>query len=335
MSLAVAPGGRWQLYRLLAEPARLRLLALAAREELSVGELADLVEESQPNVSRHLGPLRQAGLLVDRREGARVLVRLASGAEDDPVIRDALEAGKKLCADERLFGRVAEVLRARDARSKEFFSRAVALAETTDGASELPAYLFALRTLVSPRELAVDAGTGAGVMLDLLAPVFRRVLAVDRSRAQLARAAERVRMRGYDNVELREDELDSPEVRRAVGRGADLVCSARVLHHAPTPRQVVRTLGELVRPGGHIVVLDYLTHDDERLHDEQADVWMGFQPIELMAFASAAGLVEVEVSTIPSGYVGRGVDAHLDWLALVARRPTVPDTSRGSALGSA
>ena len=335
MSQSAAPAGRWQLYRLLAEPARLRLLALGAREELSVGELADLVGESQPNVSRHLGPLRQAGLLVDRREGARVLVRLASGADDDPVILDALEAGKKLCVDEGLFGRVTEVLRAREARSKEFFLRAGAAADTTESASELPAYLFALRALVSSRELAVDAGTGAGVMLDLLAPVFRRVLAVDRSGAQIARAAERVRMRGYDNVELREDELDSPEVRRAVGPGADLVCSARVLHHAPTPRQVVRTLGELLRPGGHLVILDYLAHDDERLRDEQADVWMGFEPSELVGFASAAGLGEVEVSTIPGGYVGRGVDSHLDWLALVARRPTAADTSHGSTLGTA
>jgi ArsR family transcriptional regulator len=335
MSQSVAQAGRWQLYRLLAEPARLRLLALAALEELSVGELADLVQESQPNVSRHLGPLRQAGLLDDRREGTRVLVRLAGGVDDDPVVADALAAGRKLCEGEGLFDRVTEILRAREAGSKDFFSRPGASADTADAVGELPAYLFALRTLVSPRDLAVDAGTGAGVMLDLLAPVFRRVLAVDRSGAQLARAAERVRLRGYENVELREDELDSPEVRRALGSGADLVCSARVLHHAPTPRQAVRTLGELARPGGRIVILDYRAHTDERLRDTQADVWMGFQPSELAGFASAAGLVEVEVSIVPGGYAGRGVDAHLDWLALVARRPFEPGTSHGSSRGSA
>src|SRR5262245_2761976 len=80
---------RWQLYRLLSEPARLRVLALAAEEELALGELAELLEESQPNVSRHAGPLRQAGLLAERRQGTRTLVRLAPAAALDPVVSDA------------------------------------------------------------------------------------------------------------------------------------------------------------------------------------------------------------------------------------------------------
>jgi len=67
---------RWELYRLLGEPVRLRLLALAAEEELAIGELADLLGESQPNVSRHLKVLRGAQLLAERKEGTRVFVRL-------------------------------------------------------------------------------------------------------------------------------------------------------------------------------------------------------------------------------------------------------------------
>ncbi|MEO7313173.1 MAG: metalloregulator ArsR/SmtB family transcription factor [Chitinophagaceae bacterium] len=78
-------GERWELYRLLGEPVRLRLLALAAQEELAVGELAELLGEGQPNVSRHAAPLRQAGLLVVRKEGTRALIRLAEGAAADAV----------------------------------------------------------------------------------------------------------------------------------------------------------------------------------------------------------------------------------------------------------
>jgi DNA-binding transcriptional ArsR family regulator len=325
--------GRWQLYRLLAEPARLRLLALAATEELSVGELADLTGESQPNVSRHLGPLRQAGLLDDRREGARVLVRLAADAGEDPVVADALEAGRKLCQSEGLLERVSDVLRAREAGSRAFFARPGAADEPLGAIGELPAYMFALRTLVSARDLAVDAGTGTGIMLDLLAPLFRRVVAVDRSAAQLACAAERVKLRGYSNVELLEGELDGLELRRALGAGADLVCSARVLHHAPRPRQALRTLAELARPGGHVVILDYRAHGDERWRDAQADVWMGFAPAELAGFASAADLVDVEVSAVPAGYVGHAVDGHLDWLALVGRRSPKSIADPGSLPG--
>ena len=65
MDADISSSQRWELYRVLSEPARLRLLALAAEEELSIGELAELLQESQPNVSRHAGALRQAGLLGD------------------------------------------------------------------------------------------------------------------------------------------------------------------------------------------------------------------------------------------------------------------------------
>src|SRR5438094_9838847 len=88
---------RWELYRVLSEPIRLRLLALATVEELAVGELAELLDEGQPNVSRHAAVLRQAGLIVVRKEGTRVLVHLAEGAARDAVIADALASGRALC----------------------------------------------------------------------------------------------------------------------------------------------------------------------------------------------------------------------------------------------
>jgi DNA-binding transcriptional ArsR family regulator/SAM-dependent methyltransferase len=317
----LSAGPRWQLYRVLSEPVRLRLLAIAAMEELGVGELATLLGESQPNVSRHLGPLRQAALLDDRREGTRVLVRLAEGVERDPVVADALEVGRTLCEKEGLVERVREILRDREATTRDFFLHAGTI-DSADLGQELPACLYALGGLVDQRQLAVDAGTGQGVMLDVLAPVFERVIAIDRSPVQLERAAERIRLRGYENVELVEDELDGVEAHRLVAGAADLVFSARVLHHARSPRQTIRILAEFVRPGGRLVLVDYRTHQDELWRQQQADVWMGFDPAELSGLAQAVGLVEAIVRTIPPGYAGRGVDARRAWLALTARRPS-------------
>src|SRR4051794_13005869 len=96
LDTAIAPHTRWELYRVLAEPVRLRLLALAAAEELAIGELAALLGESQPNVSRHLTPLKQGGLVLVRREGTRGLVRIAEAAAADPVVADALASGRAL-----------------------------------------------------------------------------------------------------------------------------------------------------------------------------------------------------------------------------------------------
>lgn len=314
---------RWQLYRLLSDPTRLRLLALAAEEELSVGELAELLDEPQPNVSRHAAPLRHNGLLADRKQGARTLVRLADGAAVDAVVADALGAGRRLCEADGSLARVGDVVAARDARGREFFARP-ASNDAVELSLDLPSCLSAFAALIESRELAVDAGTGSGVLLDLLAPLYRRVVAIDRSRAQLGRARERVRTRGYDNVTLVEDPINGRRVAAAVGDGADLVVAARVLHHAPRPRPTLVELTRLARPGGKVLVIDYARHDDESLSEQQADVWLGFSPDELVNYAADAGLDRVTVSPIAPSYVRTGPDAHLGWLSLVGTRPEHP-----------
>jgi ArsR family transcriptional regulator len=320
---AAAPDQRWQLYRLLSEPTRLRLLALAEAEELSLGELAELLDEPLPNLSRHAAPLRQAGILAERRQGTRTLVKLSDSVEGDPVIFDALRAGRELCTRDGSLARVPEVVRTRDVRTREFFSRPSSDEEAIRFAPELPAYLFALgrASLADARGLAVDAGTGDGVLLDVLAPWFESVVALDRSEAQLARARRRVTAHGYDNVELVLGEVDADAAtKRARGR-ADLVCASRMLHHAPLPRKTLEALAELLRPGGRLMVVDYCRHADEALRERQADIWMGFEASELVAHARALGLVDAEVSRVPPGYLTSSPDGHVGWQVLVARRP--------------
>jgi DNA-binding transcriptional ArsR family regulator/protein-L-isoaspartate O-methyltransferase len=318
-------GARWELYRCLGEPARLRLMALAAEEELAVGELAELLGESQPNVSRHLGPLRQAGVVSVRRQGNWTLVRLAEGATGDAVLCDALSTGRSLCERDGSLGRVAEVVRARDRGTREFFARAGRTGAQPGPPTELAAYLFALRGLVAQRALAVDAGTGDGRLLEVLAPLFSHVVAVDRSGAQLAAAAERVAQRGFGNVDLVEGALDDAAVRKAVRRrakeGADLVLAARVLHHAPKPAEVVRQLVGLGRPGAMVVVLDYARHEDEALRAHQADLWLGFEPDELAGLLRDAGVADVAVTPVPAAWCGHGPDRHLPWLIAAGTTP--------------
>src|SRR3954454_14749962 len=124
MDAAGSATSRWELYRLLAETVRLRLLALAAEEELTIGELAELLREGQPNVSRHVAPLKKAGLVSVRKHGTRVLVRLSDGAERDAVVADGLGAGRDLCEDDGSLARVSEILAQRDATVREFFGAA-------------------------------------------------------------------------------------------------------------------------------------------------------------------------------------------------------------------
>ncbi len=318
---------RWELYRLLADPIRVRLLALVADEELAVGELAELLGEGQPKISRHGASLRDAGLITARKHGTWVLYRIAPDVASDPVVADALRAGRELCEQEGTRARALAVVRSRDARAREFFARA----NKPNGAEpprEIGAYLTALSPLFGSTGLAVDAGTGDGSLLDVLSPIFDRVIAVDRSEAQLRSARARAEQHGLSNVTFVEDELDGERLSGAVrsAGGADLVFASRVLHHAPQPERAFAALASLLTapawgsPGGAIVVLDYVPHEDLALKDAQADLWLGFSAEELLAFAAAASLERARVIPIPQPFRGAGPDRELAWHALVAHR---------------
>ena len=319
---AARASSRWELYRLLADPVRPRLLALVSIEELGVGELAELLREGQPKISRHAGALREAGLLAARRQGTWTLLRLAPGAMDDPVIADAVRAGLASCEADGTRARIEAVLEARDTDTRAFFARG-GRPGPAGPPGELAAYLAALAPLLPHRRLAVDVGTGDGALLEVLGPVFERVIGLDRSEAQLALAAERVARRELDNVELVRGEASGPEIQKAMRAagvaGADVVFASRVLHHAPQPGRALADLTLLARPprgdepGGAVCVLDYQAHEDQALRDQEADLWLGFEPAELRRLAEEAGLTRVEVRPLPAAWRGEGPDRHLVW----------------------
>ncbi len=324
-----AEAPRWELYRLLGEPRRLRLLGLTSEDELSIGELAELTREAQPNVSKHLKLLREAGLVDVRRQGTRAFARLSPDLNGDPVLADAIRSGRALCAEDGSLERVPSVIQSRDEEARAFFAQP-ADESFLRPVAEWSAYLTALRSLLPKHSLAVDLGTGDGALVELLAPLFDRVIAVDRSEEQLKAAERRLVSRGYDHVELLQADYDDPKLVARVRElgGADVVFAVRLLHHAPKPQQVVSLLGSLVRPGGQVLVIDYCSHDDELMRARQADLWLGFERDELIDFATSAGLVKPEVFLIPAARYGPGPDAHLKWQVLAAQREPKEETRR-------
>lgn len=295
----LAATARADLFRLLGDEDRLRLLALCAEEELTVGELAALLDESQPQVTKKSQPLREAGLLGARRDGTRTLLRTHapgnSGAE--VILEAALTEGRMLCTRDGSMARVAAVVAQREEASRRFFETgsadaAAATADVTAGSiGELASWLPIFAPLLPGRGLAIDIGTGEGTLLPLLSPLYERVVAVDRSPARLARCAARLAAWGLPNVRLREGDVDDAGLAEDVGGrgGADLVLMARVLHHAARPHDAVAAAARLLKPGGHLVIVDYLPHDDESMR-ELGDVWLGLEPAKLRTWLDAAQL---------------------------------------------
>jgi ArsR family transcriptional regulator len=257
-----------------------------------------------------------------RREGTRTYLRTAP--LEDPVLAHALAEGRRLCEDNGSLGKLPAVVAAREETSHRFFDAAAEApsAAPSEEASASLAHLGALAPLLPRRRLAVDVGCGEGLLLDVLAPLYERVLAVDRSPSQLARAARRVRERGLAQVRLVNGSFEDTELLRQVDElgGADLVYASRVLHHASRPPQAVAAFARLLARGGHLVLLDYRPHDDEAMR-EQGDVWLGFSEAELGRFLEGAGLELVSRARVPDAWHGGGPDDHLRWQALLARRP--------------
>ena len=296
---------RADLFRLLGDEDRLRLLALCAEEELTVGELAALLGESQPQVTKKSQPLREVGLLAARRDGTRTLLKSQVTA-DDAVLDAALEEGRSLCAKDGSLAKIAAIVAQREEASRRFFEQlgdesAPANAAAPLAHSELVAWLPVLAPLLPGRALAVDVGTGEGTLLPLLSPLYDRVVAIDRSPARLARCAAQIASWRLPNVRLREGDVDDAGLAEDITSrgGADLVVMARVLHHAARPQDAIAAASRLLRPRGHLVIVDYLPHDDESMR-EQGDVWLGFEPAKLRAWIEGTNLDVVAANPLSS-----------------------------------
>ena len=310
---------RYQLFRLLGEPQRLKLLGLTALDELSVGELAELLQESQPNISRHVHLLRQAGLLHDRHKGTRVYVRLSEKARDDTVILDAITEGQRLCEDCVTRAQISKIIAARELGSRAYFADQVPAEYEIATTAHVPVYAMALSLMGPDRGSSLDAGTGDGSLLDLLAPSYDRVIAVDRSAAQIQRAKERIVRRGFKGVDLECADVESEGLRTMVAGRLSALFASRMLHHTSNPRAMLEVFARLLSPRGRLCVIDYLAHDDERMREQRADVWMGFGESELKSLLEHAGLTVLDFKAVPQGYISPGFDAHIPWFVATAQ----------------
>lgn len=303
---------RADLFRLLGDEDRLRLLALCAEEELTVGELASLLGESQPQVTKKTQPLRDAGLLAARKDGTRTLLK--SHVDTEPVLDAALEEGRRLCSKDGSLAKVARVVAQREELSKKLFDAAPAEIAPLAADQQLLAWAPLIAPLLPGRALAVDVGTGEGTLLPLLSPLFDKVVAIDRSAARLAQCAARIADWGLPNIRLREGGIDDSAIAEELHSRADLVVMARLLVHASRPQELFTQAARLLKPGGHLAVIDYLPHDDESLR-EQGHVWLGFEPQKLRTWLEHARLHPISVhpfSTQPTLQlaVGRKETSH-------------------------
>jgi DNA-binding transcriptional ArsR family regulator len=287
----------------LADPVRLRALALLGEEELSVGELTEILGMTQSRVSGHLAVLREAALVRDRRQGTSAFYSLATDGEAIETwraVRGTLTGSELEAADQI---RLADTLRRREEKSREFFDRAAeAWHEGRSESLGLGAGAFALAGLLPDSLSVLDLGTGTGGLLPLLGRYVGGVFAVDGSRAMLGRARERLGREQTERVRFLRADVERLPLRDA---SVDGVVANMILHHLTRPQVVLREAARVLRPGGRGVIVDFETHEEAWLLDEEGHRWAGFEPAQIAGWCVDAGLSVPAFERVPTPDGGR------------------------------
>jgi ArsR family transcriptional regulator len=268
--------------KLLSDPARLRILLLLEREELSVAELQEILGMGQSRISTYLAQLKNADLAEDRRQGKNSIYRLKNRELMDllgGISRDIPEAGE----DEKALQLILE--KRRDRTRRYFDELAGKFGRDYIPGRSWKALAEALLQLMPPMTIA-DLGAGEGTFSQLLAQRALRVIAVDNSAKMVEYGARLARENGIRNLEYRLGDLEKPPIEPG---SIDLAFFSQSLHHAVHPDRAVQAAWDLLRPGARIAILDLKRHNFEQARELYADTWLGFSEAELRDFLTRAG----------------------------------------------
>ena len=280
------------LFQALADPSRLRIVALLRSMELSVGELAQVLGQSQPRVSRHVKILADSGLIDRHKEGSWVFLALTSGT-----ITDALANLIDQCLDPQSSAlldadavRLAEVRADRAEAAARYFA---AHAEAWDSIRSLHVAESAVERAIEsamadqPLGTLIDIGTGTGRMIELLGPAANQALGVDRSSEMLRLARVKLDKAGIADASLRQADMYALPLAAS---SADSIIIHQVLHYAHTPAAAIAEAARVLRPGGRLLVVDFAAHEREDLRSTDAHLRLGFSDEAIAGWFAAAGL---------------------------------------------
>jgi ubiquinone/menaquinone biosynthesis C-methylase UbiE len=284
--------------KLVADPARLRILLLVEREELSVAELQEILSMGQSRISTHLSQLKTAGLVEDRRNGKSVLYKLSAenGSKSLSSLLGVLrQASIEIPEAKHDSDALNLVLRKRQDRMREYFDELAG----KFGRHYVPGrswkgFAETLLALMPPVVIA-DLGAGEGTFSQLLARRAKKVIAIDNAEKMVEYGRELARRHGLKNFEYRLGDIEDIPIRDGT---VDVAFFSQALHHAQHPERAVAEAYRILKPGGRILILDLERHTYEQARELYLDLWLGFTEVEVDGFLRKAGFKDVEIAMV-------------------------------------
>ena len=283
--------------RALADPTRLRIIALLEKDELSVNELQEVTRLGQSRISTHLGLLQESELVQSRREGKRTFYRLKQNG-DGPSgewLKLALRGGKELPEHDSDQINLKRVLNRRRERAQVYFNQIAGRFDRVYGPGRSWQAFGHLLLRILPPLVVADLGAGEGLLSELLARRCKKVIAVDNSERSVAFGAAKAKKNGLKNLEFRLGDLENPPIDPS---SVDLVILSQALHHAEKPDQALQSAHRILRSGGQILILDLLRHNFVKARDLYGDRWLGFPESDLHRWLEKAGFKKIEISVV-------------------------------------
>lgn len=292
------------IMRALADPTRLRIALLIRQLELSVGEVVQILGQSQPRVSRHIRILDEAGIAERRKEGSWVFLRPGPILLDghlDALFRQGSNGEDRTV--KRDLTKLEQVRSARADMAASYFAehatqwdelRSLHVAE-----SEVENAIRAILT-TAPLGAVLDIGTGTGRMIELFAGEATRFTAIDNNTEMLRVARAKLSNAGdtSSRVEVKLGDFNALPLGDAQ---FDTILFHQVLHYAQSPERVIAEAARVLAPSGRMLIIDFAAHDREELRSVHAHARLGFSDETIAAAFASSDIHMAHQATLDGG----------------------------------
>ncbi len=270
------------LMKTAGDETRLRIIRLVKQYPLNVSELTEILGLAQSGISRHLGQLKKAGLIKERREGmCNYYYPLSMNESDDEVAAFIAYLDSRLDMPDTNADhiRLMEIIKRRESGTRGLNERLLEPGQSWQVWSKTLALLL-------PGYTVADFGCGDGILSIEMARFATSVISIDRNSKAIAQTEKLIARSGATNITLLQESLEKTSIEPA---SIDIVFFSQSLHHLDDPVSGLTEAARVLVKGGRILIMELAEHKESWVREKLGHVHLGFDLSTLEASVKKAG----------------------------------------------